>query len=113
MVSCQSCQKGYFQPDQVWSNNTPVCTQKTSCEASKHKIECTVEPDTEQTQDTLCRCDAQNGYILNSSEWGEMCFPVKSSPCYPYKCPDGQDILLNYTCAPRCEEGFQRNDSDI
>ncbi|KAL3891222.1 hypothetical protein ACJMK2_003485 [Sinanodonta woodiana] len=94
LVSCKNCFKGYYQPVDTWSNNTPVCMEKFGCDNNYHKIECTVQPDMELTQDTLCRCDARNGYIVSSSERREMCFPGKFADCIEFKCPDGQERLL-------------------
>ncbi|XP_060587790.1 uncharacterized protein LOC132743274 [Ruditapes philippinarum] len=93
-------------PDKKWND----------CSEGTHKILC--KPD-DSKNERFCRCDARKGYVPINVQSFEMCsiidYKCKKKECP--KLPSGkpQQRLLNYTCAPYCEEGYDRlrEDSDV
>ncbi|KAL3874786.1 hypothetical protein ACJMK2_037755 [Sinanodonta woodiana] len=112
-ISCKPCREGYYQPRDAWSDETPECLERHTCEEEGHKIECDAGTGSSNTQDVYCRCDARKGYILTNFENREKCVEWAHATCYFSPCPDGQERLLNYSCAPLCPLGQKRDDNDI
>ncbi|KAL3874787.1 hypothetical protein ACJMK2_037756 [Sinanodonta woodiana] len=112
-ISCKPCREGYYQPRDTWSDETPECLERHTCEEEGHKIECDAGTGSSNTQDVYCRCDARKGYILTNFENREKCVEWAHATCYFSPCPDGQERLLNYSCAPLCPLGQKRDDKDI
>ncbi|KAL3874784.1 hypothetical protein ACJMK2_037753 [Sinanodonta woodiana] len=111
VISCKPCREGYYQQLSKWSDEASECSMKHKCEGNK--IECDTGTGLSNTQDVYCRCDARKGYILTNFENGEKCVEWAHATCYFKTCPDGQERLLNYSCAPLCPLGQRRDDNDI
>ncbi|XP_053390995.1 uncharacterized protein LOC128553836 [Mercenaria mercenaria] len=117
VVFCKAC----YAPDYYNNKSRPSseyseCPNKkwNDCSKEKHKILC--KPD-DSKDERYCRCDARKGFSPVNDLSRTMC-NYKNYDCKDnYKCPDlpngkAQQLLLNYTCAPVCDEGFDRLDED-
>ncbi|XP_053374387.1 uncharacterized protein LOC123533948 [Mercenaria mercenaria] len=117
VVYCDACyDTDYYNSKSRPSSEYSECPDKkwNDCSKEKHKILC--KPD-DSTDERFCRCDARNGYSPYNDLSNEKC-SFKDYDCRDYKkchdLPSGkpQQLLLNYTCAERCDEGFDRRDEN-
>ncbi|KAL3874781.1 hypothetical protein ACJMK2_037750 [Sinanodonta woodiana] len=113
VISCEPCPEGYYQPHDAWSDEAPECLERHACEEEGHKIECDMGTGSSNTQDVYCRCDARKGYVLPHFELRGMCVQWEFASCDLYPCPGGQERLLNYSCAPLCPQGQERDENDV
>ncbi|XP_052226979.1 uncharacterized protein LOC127841889 isoform X2 [Dreissena polymorpha] len=114
-VNCRPCYKKNVYNSRL---NTSSATfsecnmlKKNLCKKQDNKIDCGNQNYTELTMtDGYCRCDARNGYAARSQK---MCF-YEYEVCFVKKCPEGMELLLNYTCGMLCPTGYTRQpESDI
>ncbi|KAK3610944.1 hypothetical protein CHS0354_016705 [Potamilus streckersoni] len=112
-IICEPCPDGSYQQADVWSDETPECLQKHTCEKEGHKIECDMGAESHKIQDVYCRCDARNNYVLTHWERRGKCVEWAYATCYLHPCPGGQGRLLNYSCDSLCPQGQNRDDNDI
>ncbi|XP_053406905.1 uncharacterized protein LOC123533918 isoform X3 [Mercenaria mercenaria] len=117
VVYCRTCHEdNTFNRNNISSSKYITCEKKwNDCSKGKHKILC--KPDV-PTDDRFCRCDARKGYYpFNYPGPVEKC-SYENYDCRNYKqckaTSNGkpQQLLLDYTCAPYCDEGFGRLDNN-
>ncbi|XP_052226966.1 uncharacterized protein LOC127841885 isoform X4 [Dreissena polymorpha] len=114
-VNCRPCYKKnvYNSRHNTSSATFSEChmLKKNLCKKQDNKIDCGNQNYTELTMtDGYCRCDARNGYAARSQK---MCF-YEYEVCFVKKCPEGMELLLNYTCGMLCPTGYTRQpESDI
>ncbi|KAH3788068.1 hypothetical protein DPMN_166198 [Dreissena polymorpha] len=114
-VNCRPCYKNNVYNSRL---NTSSATfseckmlKKNLCRKEDNKIDCGNRNYMELTKtDGYCRCDARNGYAARSPK---ICL-YEYEVCFVKKCPEGMELLLNYTCGMLCPTGYARQPaSDI
>ncbi|KAL4238055.1 hypothetical protein ACF0H5_002766 [Mactra antiquata] len=117
VVHCEKCfnRNRYNSVNSLRSSTYSQCRQEKQniCRTKEHKLECRRW---DSSSDRYCRCDARKGYRPNA-DYGHNIQTGQKCSYESWKCkvddvcgPRNEDLLLNYTCGPKCTNGTKRSD---